>query len=156
MDAILLYHQHKIKNNNMGILKRKNSFWQLYGMLIICWGLYLFLILIGSASIAFLPVLVLMLFSLIIIVSHWSSNVEVSFSKDFLMIRHYYKSRSKRYDYSKVKSVEHIFLRVEGRRLIFKCSDSDNKIMEFAIYNPDDELLEFISSRIKTYKNRIT
>jgi hypothetical protein len=139
----------------MSLIKRKNSFWQLYGMLIICWGLYLFLVLIGNATIAFLPVLVLVFFSLILIFSQWSSNVEVLFHDNYLTTKHYFKSKYNDYAYTDIKSVEYLYTKVLGRRLIFKCLDPDSQIMEFIIYNPDDELLEFISSRIKTYKNRI-
>lgn len=140
----------------MSLLKRRNSFWQLYGMLIICWGLYLILILIGSTTIAFLPIVFLVFFSSIHVYSQWSSNVEVLFYDDYLTTKHYLNSRTNDYAYSHIKSVEYLYTRVLGRRLIFKCTGTKNKLMEFMIYNPDDELIEFISVHINTYKNRVT
>jgi hypothetical protein len=116
---------------------------------------YILLLIIGEQRISLIPILILVLFSLLIIISQWSSTVEVCFSNDFLTVRHLFKSKSKNYTYAEVKSAEHIFVRVYGRRVIFRCIDSDHKLMEFAIYNPDDELLDFVSDHINTYKNKV-
>ena len=136
-------------------IKRKNSLWQLYGILSIVWVLYSFLLLIEDEAFSLVPIIVLIFFSLIILFSQWSSTVEVIFSTDFLEVRHYFKSQSKKCDYSNIKSVEHIFTRVYGRRLIFKCYDFDNESIQFTIYNPDSELLQFVSNHIRTYNNRV-
>ena len=82
--------------------------------------------------------------------------VEVLFYDDYLTTKHYLNSRTNDYAYSHIKSVEYLYTRVLGRRLIFKCTGTKNKLMEFMIYNPDDELIEFISVHINTYKNRVT
>ncbi len=139
----------------MSSITRKNSFWQLYGMVIICWILYLFLVLLGSAAIALAPILVLLFFSIMIIISQWSSNVEVVFYDNHLTSKHYFKSKTNHYVYSDIKAADYLYTRVLGRRLVFKCSNSDDKSTEFVIYNPDNELLEFVSSHIKAYTNRI-
>ncbi len=139
----------------MNLIKRKNSFWQLYGILVIVWGIYAFSILIGNNTINLIQISVLTTFSLLILISQWSNTVEIVFSVDFLVVRHLLKSKSKKYYYSDIKSVEYIFTRIYGRRLIFKCSEGGKLPTGFTIYNPDHELIEFISSHIKTYKNKI-
>lgn len=140
----------------MVVIKRKNSLWHLYGIIGFLWTAYGLLVLVGNQVFDLVPILILALFSTLIIFSQWSSTIEVNFSNDFLIVQHYLKSHSKKYDYTKIKSVEHVFTRVYGRRLIFHCSDNLNNSSEFTIYNPDNELLEFVSSHIKTYKNLVS
>lgn len=135
---------------------RKNSLWHLYGILVFVWLGYLLLLIIGEQTITLVPIIILVIFSLLILISQWSNTVEVCFSSDFLIVRHLFKSKSKIYTYAEVKSAEHLFLRVYGRRVIFRCIDTDHKLMEFVIYNPDDEMLDFVASHIKVYQNKVT
>ncbi len=137
-------------------MTRKNSLWHLYGILVFVWLGYILLIIIGEQTITLTPIIILVIFSLLILISQWSSTVEVCFSSDFLTVRHLFKSKSKSFTYAEVKSAEHIYMRVYGRRVIFRCIDSGHKLTVFMIYDPDDELLDFLGSHIKAYINKVT
>ncbi len=139
----------------MSSIKRKNSIWQLYGIVIIWWVLYAFLILIGKATTALIPILVLVFLSVLIILSQWSSNVEVVFFSEHFTVKHYFKIQTKQFAYTDISTVEDLYTRVLGRRLVFKCSNIENKVTEFTLYKPDKELVKFVSNHIKTYKNKM-
>lgn len=100
-------------------------------------------------------VIILLLFSLLIIFSQWPCNVEVVFSNEFMVVKHKITLQSRKYLYSDIKSVDYIYMKVMGSRLIFKCIDAENKSTQFAMYNPDQELIEFVKDNIATFKNKI-
>ena len=139
----------------MEYLRRKNSIWQLYGLVIITIGIYVFFILIGNTIFTIMGVIILLLFSLLIIFSQWPCNVEVVFSNEFMVVKHKITLQSRKYLYSDIKSVDYIYMKVMGSRLIFKCIDAENKSTQFAMYNLDQELIEFVKDNIATFKNKI-
>ncbi len=139
----------------MAEIIRKNSLWKLYGMIGLVLGAYVILFLMESPFASKPSIIIITLFSLIILFSQWSSTIEIVLSDKYFVVRHYIMSKSPKFDYSDLKLVEYIHTRVYGTRLIFKFNDDNSKISEFTIYNPDKELLEFVSSHIKTYKNRV-
>jgi hypothetical protein len=135
-------------------MKRKNSLFHLYGLIIFIWVGYAILIFIGSNFIAIPQILILITISFLIFFSQWSNTVQVNFSADHLVVKHFFIPQFKRYEYNNITSVEYVFTRIYGCRLIFKCTDNQNKKTEFTIYNPDKELLEFARLNIKTFKNK--
>jgi hypothetical protein len=130
----------------------KNSLWNLYGIVVLSWVVYILSILINNDRIEFISIVILFSFALLIVISQWSSTVEIQFSEDFMLVRHRFTLQSKKIYYVNIKSVENKFFRVYGTRLIFRCIDDNSFKYVFSFYKPNKEMLEFLKAHISTCK----
>lgn len=130
----------------------KNSLWNLYGIVVLSWVVYILSILINNDRIEFISIVILFSFVLLIVISQWSSTVEIQFSEDFMLVKHRFTLQSKKIYYVNIKSVENKFFRVYGTRLIFRCIDDNSFKYVFSFYKPNKEMLEFLKAHISTCK----
>lgn len=130
----------------------KNSLWNLYGIILLAWVMYIFILLYNNIGIEIGSFVIYISFSLLIVISQWSSTVEIQFSDDFMLVKHRFTLQSKKVYYVNIKSVENKFFKVYGTRLTFRCIDDNSFKYVFSFYKPNKEMLEFLKSHISTCK----
>ncbi len=140
----------------MNILKRKNSFWQLFGLAILWWGLYILSVLVNDKVPTFKAMLVLIILSGLSVISNWSNFINVLFYEDYFEVKHFFSTKNTKCYYPNIILAQVLFTRVVGSRLVIKYKTQEGPVKRFSIYKPNKELIDFINTHVENFDKRVT
>ncbi len=136
----------------MKLLSQKNTLWKLYSHLVLLVLFYFLSSIFGITNLDWSVGAFLLLYVFIMLFSQWNAIIEITFADEYLLVNFYLQSRIHRCNYSEIIMARDVFLKFYGNRIIFKCQDTNGKILKFVLYNPKKEIVDLLKIKTSRYR----